>query len=82
MLGQRQEEAWHITQLVSSKADGWYEYPKHSPEVQKGLKKNQQLDHVPVCQGPKGEAVTLEEASKSKDSAPGHKNDNSRREDR
>lgn len=39
--------------------------------VQKGLKKNQQLDHVSVCQGPKGEAVTLEEASKSKDSAPG-----------
>lgn len=39
--------------------------------VQKGLKKNQQLDHVSVCQGPKGEAVTLKEASKSKDSAPG-----------
>lgn len=27
--------------------------------VQKGLKENRRLDHVSVCQGPKGEVATL-----------------------
>lgn len=78
VLGQCQEEAWHIMQPVSSKADGWYEYPKESHRHSKTRSSKRTKEKNPTAipcvslLGPqRGRCYIERSKARGKDSAPG-----------